>query len=95
MFRITQHPSSGSVKLYLTKVADNGSIVQSVVRKVSVWLHIMTYSVCVCVCVLHRVERYCVPLYPVQYTHTHTLQVIICSQTLTIHMSICTIEPFL
>jgi hypothetical protein len=28
MFRITQDPSSGSVKQYLTKIMDNGLIVQ-------------------------------------------------------------------
>jgi hypothetical protein len=30
-FRIKQDPSSGSVKLYLTEVTDNGSIVKVVV----------------------------------------------------------------
>jgi hypothetical protein len=40
MFRITQDPSSGSDKLYLTKITDNGSIVQVVMCVVSVWQHI-------------------------------------------------------
>jgi hypothetical protein len=39
MFRIMQDPSSGSDKLYLTKITDNGSIVQVVVCMVSVWQH--------------------------------------------------------
>jgi hypothetical protein len=47
MFQTTQDPSSGSVKLYLTGVTGDGSIVQIVLYMVSVWLHIVTCSVCV------------------------------------------------
>jgi hypothetical protein len=32
MFWIMQDPSSGSIKLYLTKITDNGSFVQVVCR---------------------------------------------------------------
>jgi hypothetical protein len=77
MFRIMQDPSSGSVKLYLNKITDNGSIVQVVVC-VQI---LAAYSDLYWVCILHWVQ------------HTHTLQVRICRRTLTTHTTNCTIEP--
>jgi hypothetical protein len=68
MFRIMQDPSSQSTKLYLTEVTDNGSIVQVVVHMVSVWRHILTCSVCVC---LYTAPGGEVLGTNAIYTHTH------------------------
>jgi hypothetical protein len=42
MFRITQDPSSGSYIQYLTKITDNGSIVQDLLRALPVLRQLAT-----------------------------------------------------
>jgi hypothetical protein len=50
MFRTSQK-SSGSRELCLPEVTDIGSVLPVVSCVVSVWLHTLTFGVCVCVCV--------------------------------------------
>ena len=51
MFRITQDPSSGSDKPYLTEITNDGSY-GLIMCVIGVWQHVLDlWHVCVCVCV--------------------------------------------
>jgi hypothetical protein len=54
MFHITQDPSPGSAKLYLTEITYNGSIVLVVMCVVGVWQHNLNLW---CACMLRQVVR--------------------------------------
>jgi len=79
MFRITEHPSSGSFVQCLAKINKNGSIVSVDMDKVGV---MAAYSDPLCVCVVHCIGR---PSYTVNYTHAQRVR-LCCHNTYYVHV---------